>query len=198
MNFLLLNASAHRDGATFRALSEAKRVFDEKGDTSTVYWLGKAPRYSCLACGGCRAGGRCVIGDLEELYSLLRDCDGIILGTPTYYATASGNLLSVLSRLCFSAKELLKNKPAATIATARRAGAICAVNEVNKFFDFCSMITVGGCYPPILYGGETDAEGLQNARSLANMMHWVADCIKIGKENGIFPPEEEPKIKTNI
>ena len=198
MNFLLVNASVHNDGATYKALAEAKKAFERNGDTANIYWLGNSPRYTCLACGGCRQERRCVIGDLDGIYPLIRECDGIIFGTPTYYATACGNLISVLSRLCFSAGELLKNKPAATLATARRAGAICAAAEVNKFFDFCSMITVGACYPPILYGGESDAEGMQNARSLANMMHWIAECIKSGKENGIFPPEEEPKIKTNI
>ena len=197
MKFLLINASPHENGGTARALLEAKSELEKSGDKATVCWIGKEPRYACLSCGGCKSGRKCVIGDLDGLYPLIRECDGFLFGTPTHYAGATGNLLAVLSRLCFSAKELLLNKPAATVAVARRGGAVNALYEVNKFFGFCSMITVGGCYPPIIYG-DNDPEGMQNVRSVSNMLRWIASCIKNGKENGIFPPEEEIRIKANL
>ncbi len=198
MNFLLINSSPNKNGVTYHALEEAKKIIDDLGGKSIIYWLGNSPRYACRGCGECKNTKKCIYNDLSDIENLLSEADGIIFGTPTHYAGASPALTAVLSRLCMSNKSLLQNKPAATIATARRGGAINSVTEVNKFFGFCSMITVGGCYPPIAYGKTADPEGLQNARSLARMLFYVSSCIKNGKENGIFPPEEESKIKTNI
>lgn len=198
MNFLLINASPHEDGTTQLALNEIKKTVEELGECATVYQLGKDARYSCTACCACKSIGRCKFGDLDDLTELIRKSDGIVFGTPTYYAGAVSTLSAVLSRLCFSKGEILRNKPAATVATARRGGAVLALSEINKYFSFCSMITVGGVYPPILYVDGRDDEGLQNMRSIARCMVWIAKCIKKGEENGIIPPPEETKIKTNI
>ena len=198
MNFLLVNGSPNSNGLTKRALTEAEHSFKQHGHSSRFYELGKAPRPACLGCGKCRKDGNCIFGDLDTIAKLAHESDGIIFGTPTHYAGAGGGLVSLLSRLCFSKGYVLENKPVATVAAARRAGAIAAIREVNRFFSFTSSVLVGGIYPPHLYGGERDAEGLADARSVAENMIWIASCIKNAKANGILPFERINAVRTNI
>lgn len=198
MLFLLVNTSVHKDGLTKRMLLEAKDVFERNGCHVNTVELGGTARHSCLACGRCRTSGSCAIGDLSELTESVSKADGVIFATPTHYASATGGLMSVLSRLCFSAGHIFEHKPVSSFAVARRAGAVCAIEEINRFFSFTSAITVNGIYPPHLYGGERDSEGLANAKSIAENMIWIARCIETARANGIEPFAKTVAVRVNI
>jgi multimeric flavodoxin WrbA len=198
MRFLLINVSALQDGLTKRMLIEAEEVFTNNHCEATVIDLGCAPRHSCLACGRCRTSGKCILGDLSELVEAISRSDGVIFATPTHYASATGTLISVMSRICFSAGHIFEHKPVSTFAVARRAGAVCALEEINRFFSFTSAITVNGIYPPHLYGGERDTEGLAYARSVAENMIWIARCIETAAANGVEPFKKIAAARVNI
>lgn len=203
MRILLINGSPHEAGATRRALDECKATFERLGAITEYYFLGNEPRRACTACGGCRKRGSCVFGDIDTLIEKIKNSDGIVIGTPTHYAGAPGSLLSVISRLLYSAKACVEYKPVAIVGAGRR-GCICsAIDEVARFFAFSSSPTVSGVYPAILYGTDYesagyDAEGLQNMRSAAENIYWLSSAITAARKHGITPPVAEPKIKTDI
>ena len=203
MKILHINASAHRDGATKRGLDECDSALKVLGAKTDYLFIGDTARHACTACGRCKKTGSCVFGDIDEIAEKLADSDGIIIGIPTHYGGAPGNILSVISRLLFSAKECVEYKPVAVIGAGRR-GCICAaIEEVMRFFTFSSSSIVTGIYPPILYGTDYesagfDAEGLQNMRSVANNIYWLTAAIAKGREHGIVPSFAEKKIKTDI
>ena len=203
MTILLISASPHANGATKRALEECESVLNGHGVKTSYFYIGNEPRYACTACGKCKSGKGCVYADLDELKDAIKQSDGIIIGTPTHYGGAPGNLLALLSRLIFSAGSLIEYKPVAVIGAGRR-GAVCtAISEILRFFEFKSCPLVTGGYPALIYGTDYDlagfdAEGLQNMRSIAENMYWIASAIKIADKYGVSHPIAEPKIKTDI
>lgn len=198
MKFLLINASPHNEGTSKLMLKEAAKVFEDGKQEVKILDMGNDARYPCTACGACKRDGKCRFGDLDEIILEMRSAGGIIFATPTHYANACGSLISALSRICFSAKDALENKPAAAFASARRAGSIGSIEEIGRFFAFSSAITVNGIYPPHLYGGERDIEGLAYARSVAENMLWIAKCIEAAKKNGVLPPRKINAVRVNI
>ncbi len=203
MKILLVNASPHKKGATARALDECRAKLKELGAVTEYYFLGNASRNSCTACGGCKSGGNCVFGDIDDLTDAFTRADGIIIGVPTHYASAPGNILSVLSRLMFSAKQCAEYKPIAVIGSGRRGCVTNAIDETVKFFEFASCPIISGAYPALIYGSDYesagfDAEGLQNMRSVAENMYWILSALKLAEKNGITHPISEPKIKTDL
>ena len=203
MKILLMNGSPHENGATRRALDECRLALGKHGAETAYYLLGNGARHSCTACGGCKGRGACVFGDLDSLTETLKSCDGIIIGTPTHYASAPGALLSVISRLLFSSKSSVEYKPVAVVGAGRRGCVSSAIDEIKGFFAFSSSPLISGVYPPILYGTDYesagyDAEGLQNMRSIADNVYWLTASILKARELGIMPPIPEPRIKTDI
>ena len=203
MKILLINGSPRKKGACMRALEEIKEVLTGSGLEISEYWVGKAPRHACSGCGGCKGGDGCVYRDIDGLIELSKEADGIVICTPTHYASAPGNLTSILSRLVFSSRVAVEFKPIGVMGVGRRGGICEAVRDVKKFFEFTSCPIVSGIYPPILYAknyksAALDDEGLENARSLASNIAYIARCLRVGAENGIFPPHEERRFKTDI
>lgn len=203
MKILLINGSNHTEGSSARALLEIEGEILSSGVEILRYEIGKMPRYACTGCGGCSGGVGCVYRDIDTLTELCREANALIICTPTHYASAPGNLTSVLSRLLFSSKKSIEHKPIGVAAVGRRGGLCEAVREVKKFFEFASCPIISGMYPPILYANrekdaEFDEEGLENMRSLANNVIYVAKCIELGRLNGILPPNEKRKFKTDI
>lgn len=203
MKILLINGSPHINGATKRALDECEGVLTGLGAKTEHFSIGTASRHSCTACGRCKTDQKCVFDDLYEIRSKAERADGIIIGVPTHYAGAPGNILSVLSRLTFSAAGCIEYKPVSVIGTGRRGCLSSAIDEVRKYFSFVSCPIVSGRYPPIIYASDYesagfDAEGLQNMRSVAENMYWLASVIEIAKKNGVSHPLPEQKIKTDI
>jgi len=202
MKILIINGSPHAMGSTYIALSHMQKAITDLGAECTLIHIGGGYQ-SCRGCGYCKGGKPCVIGDIDGIAKLCAEADAIAIGAPVHYGEPCGNILSLLSRLCFSAKDSLRFKPAVSVAVCRRGGAVSACSAIDSFFKFSSMPIASGSYPAIFYesgknGGTLDEEGLQNMRSAARALFYLATCMEIAKEQGVLPPADEEKIKTDI
>ena len=204
MKVLLINGSPNERGCTYTALAEAQKVFEKNGIETEIVYLGKKPIAGCVACGICRKAGYCVYNDtVNEVIDQLDDIDGLIVGSPVYYAGVSGQITSFLDRLFFAASAKMKGKPAASIVSCRRGGASAAFEIINKYFMMTNMPVVTSQYWNQVHGNTPeevlqDEEGLQTVRVLAQNMIWLMRSIEAGKAAGVEYPEYEPKIRTNF
>ena len=202
MKVLLINGSPRGKGNTYIALSEVAKALEANGVETEIVSIGAKAVQGCIACGRCAELGRCVFND--ELYNTVRgkleEVDGIVVGSPVYYAGPNGSLCALLDRLFFSASNLLRYKPAASVAVCRRGGASATFDRLNKYFTINCMPIVSSQYWNSVHGllpGEAvqDAEGLQTMRTLGNNMAWLLKSLKQGGES---LPEREPGIMTNF
>ena len=204
MKVLLINGSPNERGCTYTALAEAQKVFEKNGIETEIVYLGKKPIAGCVACGICRKAGYCVYDDtVNEVIDQLDDIDGLIVGSPVYYAGVSGQITSFLDRLFFAASSKMAGKPAASIVSCRRGGASAAFEIINKYFMMTNMPVVTSQYWNQVHGNTPeevlqDEEGLQTVRVLAQNMIWLMRSIEAGKAAGVEYPEYEPKIRTNF
>ena len=203
MQVLLVNGSPHEHGCTHRALEEVARTLAQEGIDSRIFWLGAAPVGGCVGCGGCGQGQGCVFdGPVNQLAQAAAQADGLIFGSPVYYAAPSANLCGAMERLFMSAGRSLRFKPAAAVVSARRAGTSAALDRIQKFFTFNSMLVVGSKYWTNVHGGcpadvEQDLEGLQTMRQLGRNMAWVLKSLEAGRAAGLAQPAQEAPIKTS-
>lgn len=202
MKVLLINGSPRGKGNTYIALSEVAKALEANGVETEIVSIGAKAVQGCIACGRCAELGRCVFND--ELYNTVRgklvEADGIVVGSPVYYAGPNGSLCALLDRLFFSASNLLRYKPAASVVVCRRGGASATFDRLNKYFTINCMPIVSSQYWNSVHGllpGEAvqDAEGLQTMRTLGNNMAWLLKSLKQGGEP---LPEREPGIMTNF
>ena len=177
MHVLLLNGSPNAEGCTFTALSEVAAALKTENIFSEIFQLGKKPVRGCIACGVCHERGECAFQDdvLPALVEAVKRADGIVIGSPVYYAGPNGALCALLDRLFFSAGELLKGKPGAAIVSCRRGGASASFDRLNKYFTISQMPVVSSQYWNSVHGFtpddvRKDAEGLQTMRTLAHNM----------------------------
>ena len=203
MKVLLINGSPHRDGNTSIALAEVARSLESEGVETKTIWIGNKPVQGCIACYKCYQLGRCVFHDdiYEELHAAVAECDGLIVGSPTYYAGPAGSLCAVLDRLFYSSAPLLRGKPAAAVVVCRRGGASANFDRLNKYFSIMSMPIVTSQYWNSVHGrdiGEAreDAEGLQTMRVLGRNMAWLLKSINNPSSPALHDPE--PRIATNF
>lgn len=202
MKVLLINGSPRSNGNTFIALSEAAETLESNGIETEIVSVGTRAVQGCIACRQCVEKGRCVFNDdlYNSVYGKLNTADGIVVGSPVYFAGPNGSLCALLDRLFYSAASLLQYKPAAAVAVCRRGGASATFERLNKYFTITNMVVVGSQYWNSVHGqlkGEAaqDAEGLQTMRTLGNNMAWVLANLKDG---GHPLPEKEQGIKTNF
>ncbi len=204
MKVLLLNGSPHKNGCTYTALSEAAAQLEKNGiETEIVHVGGEAIR-GCTACGGCSGKGKCIFDDLvNEVIEKIKSADGLLVGSPVYYASPNGTLISFLDRLFYAGSYTLAYKPAAAVVSARRGGTTASFEVINKYFTISNMPIVSSQYWNMVHGScaddvKKDEEGLQTMRRLANNMTWLLKCIDAGKAQGITPATPEPIIRTNF
>lgn len=204
MKVVMINSSPHEHGCTYTALSEIAAELARQGVESEILHIGKEEIHGCIACGQCSKLGKCVFDDaVNRLAQKLAEADGLVFGTPVYYAGISGKLKSFMDRLFFSQGRSLAYKPAAAVVSARRGGCTSTFDDVIKYFTINSMPVVSSQYWNQVHGltpddVRKDEEGLQIMRTLARNMAWLLRCIECGKENGIAPPQREPGISTNF
>ncbi|MGN0975448.1 MAG: flavodoxin family protein [Gemmiger sp.] len=206
MNVLLINGSPHQEGCTYTALAEVAKALNEQGVETTIFHIGSAPVGGCVGCGGCAKAGKCVFGGpVADVLPLVEKADGLVFGAPVHYATAAGSMLGFLHRLAFSGGKYLRHKPAAVIATARRAGTTTALEAMEKVPQFFEMPLISSTYWPMVHGANNagadvlqDEEGVQIMHNLGRNMAWVLKCIEAGKAAGIQPPEAESGKRTNF
>ena len=205
MKVLLINGSPRKSGCTYTALTEAAGALNAEGVETELLWLGAEEIQDCVACMGCAKSGACVIkGDaVERLVEKASGSDGFIIGTPVYYAHPSGRVLSALDRAFYSGKRYFEHKPAAAVASARRAGTTASLDVLNKYFTIAQMPVVSSTYWNMVHGAgpedvAKDLEGLQSMRNLGRNMAWLLKCIELGAKAGIAAPEAEQEYRTNF
>ncbi len=204
MKVLLINGSPHQNGCTFTALSEVASALKNNGVETDFFHIGTKAIYGCTACGSCRKTGKCIFADdgVNHCAFLAKECDGLIVGSPVYYAGPNGALCAFLDRLFFSTagSGAFTRKPAACVLSCRRGGASAAFDRLNKYFTISQMPVVSSQYWNAVHGTKPqdvkqDLEGLQIMRTLGNNMAWLLKSIKEGKAP---LPEAEPRIATNF
>jgi len=203
MKVLMVNGSPHPNGNTAAALAEMQKVFEAEGVETELLQIGNKAIRGCVACGSCREKGKCVFDDaVNEAAPIFEAADGLVIGTPVYYASANATVVAFLDRLFFSASFDKTMKVGASVAVARRGGCSATFDELNKYFTISGMPVASSQYWNSVHGlvpGEAmqDAEGLQTMRTLAKNMTFLMKSIALGKEKFGLPKAEE-KVATNF
>ncbi len=205
MKVLLVNGSPHEKGCTYTALCEAAKALNANGIETEIFHIGKKPIGGCWGCGACAKLGKCVQDDtVNEFVQKAEQADGFIFGSPVYYASPAGSLISFMDRAFYSGSRKMAFKPAAAVASARRAGTVSTFDVLNKYFTINNMPIVSANYWNGVHGAnntpsdvEKDEEGLQTMRILGNNMAWLLKCIELGNKAGLTPVGEQ-KLRTNF
>ena len=204
MKVLLINGSPRENGCTYTALSEVEKTLQKNGIETEMLYLGKGPVEDCRACGACGKLRRCAVDDLvNKVIEDLDNIDGIVVGTPVYYAGPSGRIKSFLDRLFYAGGGKMKRKLGSAVVSCRRGGAASAFDEVNKYFTKSNMPVISSHYWNQVHGNTPeevlqDAEGMQSMRYIGENMAWLLKCIKAGEEAGVPLPAYEKNIFTNF
>lgn len=202
MKVMLVNGSPHKNGCTHRALAEVAAALDTNGIESEIFWIGAKPAAGCMACGRCRETGACIFNDaVNEFRAHAELADGFVFGAPVHYAHAASSLMGFMDCLFYSngkagAADVLSFKPAAAIASARRAGTTAALDDIQKFFTISNMPIVSSRYWNMVHGCtpeevEQDQEGLWTMRQLGRNMAWLLKSLEAGREARIGLPDRE-------
>ncbi len=203
MKVLLVNGSCHEKGCTYTALAEVAKALNANGVETEIYQLGGKKISGCNGCWACKKIKKCVVEDgVNEFVEKAAQFDGFVFGSPVYYASASGNLVSFMDRVFYSGGKFLAYKPAAAVVSCRRAGASTTFDVINKYFTINNMPIVGSNYWNEIHGNTAeeaaqDEEGLQTMRILGNNMAWLLKCLQLGKDAGVEPVRER-KVMTNF
>ncbi len=203
MKVLLLNGSPHTKGCTYTALHEMMQIFEKNEVETELIQVGNQAVRGCIACGTCRKKGACVFDDIvNEIAPKFERANGLVVGSPVYYASANATLIAVLDRLFYSTSFSKCMKVGASVVSARRGGLSATFDELNKYFTISGMPVASGQYWNSIHGNTAqealqDAEGLQSMRTLAANMTFLMKSIALGKEKYGIPQRETP-IATNF
>ncbi len=203
MKVLLINGSPHTNGCTATALKEMETVFSAESIETEWIQAGKPPIRGCLACGACEKLGKCVFDDLvNETAPKFQAADGIVVGSPVYYASPNGNLLSFLDRLFYSTSFSKQMKVGAAVTSCRRGGNTATFDVLNKYFMISSMPVASSTYWNQIHGftaedAKKDLEGLQTMRNLARNMVFLMRAIA-NERNVSGLPEQEHRHFTSF
>jgi multimeric flavodoxin WrbA len=203
MKVLMINGSPRVNGNTSVALNEMKKTFEEEGIEVEIAQIGNKDIRGCIACNSCAENGKCVFDDtVNELAQKFEECDGLVVASPVYYASANATLIAFLDRLLYSTHFDKTMKVGASVVVARRGGLSSTFDELNKYFTISSMPIASSKYWNSVHGrtqgeAEQDLEGLQTMRVLARNMSFLIKSIALGKEKyGL--PEKEERVATNF
>ena len=204
MNVLMLNGSPRTNGNIALAFQEMEQVFRENGIGVENIRLGKQVIRGCIACESCRKTHKCVFDDIvNKLAEKFEAADGLVIGSPVYFGSANGTLMSALQRLFYSTSFDKSLKVGASVVSARRSGCTATFDELNKFFTLANMPVATSQYWNNIYGwepgeGSVDEEGRQVMRVLARNMVFLMKSIALGKTEIGAPRAEEPRVWTNF
>ena len=196
MKVLLINGSPKKDGNTAHALNEMAKIFSEEGMETVTVQIGSQAIRGCVACGNCHKTGKCIFDDVvNESAKVFEECDGIVVGSPVYYASANATLIAFLDRLFYSTSFDKTMKVGASVVAARRGGLSATFDELNKYFTISGMPVASSQYWNSVHGGAPgeavqDAEGMQTMRTLARNMSFLMKSIQLGKEKYGLPDKE--------
>ena len=191
MKVILFNGSRRQNGCTYTALDLVAKELNAAGIDTEIFWV----------------GGRALTGELDALVSeaieKLQQADGIVLGSPTYYASASGEMIAFLDRLYWQGEKYLRFKPAAAVTSARRAGTTATLDNLNKYITYAQQPVITSRYWNMVHGSSPeevlkDEEGVQIMKTLGRNMAWILKSIQAGKTAGVSQPQAETKLWTNF
>ena len=194
---LMLNGSPKENGNIALAFNEMGKIFEENNVDFEMVQLGKKDIRGCIACGSCSNTGKCVFNDaVNEIAAKFEEADGLVVGSPVYYGSANGTLMSALQRLFYSSQFDKSLKVGASVVCARRSGCTATFEELNKFFTISNMPVATSQYWNNIYGGSDgeaalDEEGKQVMRVLARNMVFLMESIALGKEKMGLPKKED-------
>lgn len=205
MKVLLLNGSPNAKGSTFTALSEVAKSLQESGLETEIVHVGHKQIHGCIACGKCMEIAECSIKDVvNEIAPKFEEADGIVIGSPVYYASVAGGFVSFLDRLFYSTNKKFPKlmKVGACVVSCRRGGNASTFDQLNKYFTISQMPVASSQYWNEIHGtnseeAQKDLEGMQTMRVLGRNMAFMIKSIALGKEKYGFPKEEE-WIMTNF
>lgn len=206
MKVLLINGSPNAKGCTYTALTEVEKTLNQENIETEIIHVGHKDIRGCIGCRKCRTLGKCVFDDIvNETAAKFAECDGIVIGSPVYYASANGTMISFLDRLFYSASANCDTtmKVGAAVVSARRAGTTATFDELNKYFTISNMPIVSSQYWNMVHGYTPedvyqDKEGCQIMRTLGKNMAFMIKCIQLGKEKYGLPEKEEEHIFTSF
>ena len=191
MKVLLINGSRRDAGCTYTALSLVAKELNAAGVETEIL----------------NVGSRVMKGEtnqtVKEALEKMKVADGLVIGSPVYYASPAGEALMFLDRFFWEGGEVLRCKPCDTVASARRAGTTATLDALNKYPTICEMPLVSSQYWNQVHGYtpedvRQDLEGMQTMRTLGRNMAWLLKCIEAGKSAGIAQPEHTKKTLTNF
>ena len=197
MKVLLVNGSPKAKGNTALALEEMVKIFAEEGIETEILHIGNKDIRGCVACGHCYQNGKCVFEDMvNESAAKFEECDGLVVASPVYYASANATLIAFLDRLFYSSHFDKTMKVGASVTIARRGGCSSTFDELNKYFTISGMPIASSQYWNSVHGGAPgeaalDAEGMQTMRTLARNMSFLMKSIALGKEQFGLPKKEQ-------
>ena len=198
MKVIAVNGSPRKDGNTYLALKTACDILNEQGVETEIINVGSMNITGCKACGGCVGKGKCVLNDgFNEVADKAAKADGIIVGSPVYYAGVNGTLKCFLDRFFYVHSGEMRFKPAAAIVALRRSGVTHTYQTIYNYFTISEMLITPTNYWPGVHGGakgeaEQDTEGMQIARTIGKNMAYL---LKMKAESSVPVPEKEDKIK---
>lgn len=198
MKVLIINGSPHLNGCTDRGLREVEKTLEKNGIEIERVNVGTKDVRGCIGCNFCREHGRCVFNDVvNETAPKFAEADGLLIGSPVYYAGCNGQLLAFLDRLFYSTSGVFDKtmKPGATVISSRRAGSTSAFDEIIKYFTISAMPVVSSTYWNEVHGFtaedvEDDLEGLQTMRNLGTNMAFLIKAIAQAKRENPLPVQE--------
>ena len=191
MKVLMINGSRREKGCTYTALHLVEQVLNQAGIETEILFVGK----------------RAVNGEIDalvkEAIEKMKEADGLVLGSPVYYASASGEIVAFLDRFFWNGGAALRCKPAAVLTSARRGGTTATLEVLNKYPTYQEMPLVSSCYWNMVHGNTPeevmqDAEGVHIMETLGRNMAWILKCIEAGRQAGIDQPEAKEKVRTNF
>lgn len=203
MKVLMINGSPHANGNTAAALEEMRKIFEEQGIDTELIQVGHRDIRGCIGCRGCKSTGKCVFDDpVNAAAKSFEEADGLVVGSPVYFASANATLIAFLTRLFYSVPFDKTMKVGASVVVARRGGLSATFDELNKFFTISGMPVASSQYWNSVHGqvpgqAAEDAEGLQTMRQLARNMSFLMKSIALGKE-AYGLPQQETRVFTNF
>ena len=205
MNALLINGSPHAQGCTHAALSVVAGELDKAGIGTEIVHVGHKDIRGCIGCFKCRELGRCVFDDdpVNLVAQKFEQADGLVVGSPVYYAGPNGTLISFLDRLFFSTAFDKRFKVAAAVVSARRMGTTATLDALNKYFLHGEMPVAASRYWNAVHGNTPqevmkDEEGMQTMRVLGRNLAFLIRAISSQREQEQLPEQEPQRISTNF
>lgn len=204
MKVILINGSPNAKGCTYTALEEVSKTLKSEGIETEIIHVGHKDIRGCIGCRQCKTKGKCVFNDIvNDIAPKFKECDGIVIGSPVYFASANGTLVSFIDRLFYSMTADKTMKVGAAVVSCRRGGNSATFDELNKYFTISQMPIASSQYWNMVLGNspeevQQDLEGLQTMRTLGKNMAFLIKSIQLGKKEFGLPEKEEHKFTNFI